>query len=127
MNRRKFIVSAGGFFLFFILGGKNSWANKAETKIEVPENTAKGSEITIRVTVTHSANSFFHHTEWLQVKINEKEIARWDFTGTNKPEAATFTREIKYRVEGDVEIKAQASCNLHGSAGEILAKVSAQA
>jgi desulfoferrodoxin (superoxide reductase-like protein) len=127
MNRRKFVLSAGGFFLFFILGGKNSWANKAETKIEVPENAAKGSEITIRVTAIHTANNFFHYTEWLQVKINEKEIARWDFTGTNKPEAATFTREIKYRVEGDAEIKAQASCNLHGSAGEGVAKVSAQA
>ena len=127
MNRRKFIVSAGGFFLSFILGGKNSWANKAEAKIEVPENAAKGSDITIRVTVTHSANNFFHHTEWLQVKSNEKEIARWDFTGTNKPEAATFTREIKYRVEGNAEIKAQASCNLHGSAGENVAQVSVQA
>jgi desulfoferrodoxin (superoxide reductase-like protein) len=126
MNRRKFVVLAGGFFLFFILGGKNSWANKAEAKIEVPENAAQGSEITLRVTVTHSANNFFHHTEWLQVKINEKEIARWDFTGTNKPEAATFTRDIKFRVEGDVEIKAQASCNIHGSAGEAVAKVTAQ-
>ncbi len=127
MNRRRFIVSGGGFFLFFILGGKNAWANKAEAKIEAPPRAALGSEITIRVTVIHSANNFFHHTEWLQVKSNEKEIARWDFTGTNKPEAATFTREIKYRVDGNVEIKAQASCNLHGSAGENVTKVSVQA
>ena len=126
MNRRQFIVSAGGSLSFFILGGKNAWANKTETKIEAPQSGAQGSEITIRVTAIHSANNFFHYTEWLQVKINEKEIARWDFTGTNKPEAATFTREIKYRLEGDVEIKAQASCNLHGSAGEGVAKVSAQ-
>ena len=126
MNRRKFIGSVGGFFFSFILGGKNAWANKAEAKIEAPESAAKGSEITIRVTATHSANNFFHYTEWLQIKINEKEIARWDFTGTNKPEAATFIREIKYRLEGDAEIKAKASCNLHGSAGEGLQKVSAQ-
>lgn len=78
------------------------------------------------MTATHSSNNFFHYTEWLQIKINEKEIARWDFTGTNKPEAATFTREIKYRVEGDSEIKAKASCNIHGSAGEGVAKVLAK-
>jgi len=127
MNRRKFIVSAGGFVLCFILGGKNTWANKTETKIEAPQSAARGSEITIRVTATHSANNFLHYTEWLQVKINEKEIARWDFTGTNKPEAATFTREVKYRVEGDAEIRAKASCNIHGSAEEGVAMVSAQA
>ena len=126
MNRRKFIVSVGGSFLFFILGGKNAWANKAEAKIEAPESAAQGSEITIRVTATHSANNFFHYTEWLQIKINEKEIARWDFTGSNKPEAATFSREIKHRVEGDSEIKAKASCNIHGSAGEGVVKVLAK-
>jgi len=126
MNRRKFIGSVGGFFLLVILGRKNAWANKTEVKIEAPEGAAKGSEITIRVTATHSANNFFHYTEWLQIQVNEKEIARWDFTGTNKPEAATFIRETKYRMEGDAEIKAKASCNLHGSAGESVAKVSAQ-
>ncbi len=127
MNRRKFIVSAGGFLLGFLLSGKNSWAGKAATKIEVPPSAAKGSEITIRVTTTHSANNFFHFTDWLQVKINEKEIARWDFTPFNKPEAATFIREVKYRVQGDAEIKAKANCNIHGSAGEGVAKVSVRA
>ncbi len=48
------------------------------------------------------------------------------FYGANKPEGATFTREIKYRVEGDSEIKAKASCNIHGSAGEAVAKVLAK-
>jgi hypothetical protein len=55
--------------------------------------------------------------------VNGKEIARWDYTMSNLPEGATFTKEIKYRIDGDIEIKAEASCNLHGSAGPAMAKV----
>jgi desulfoferrodoxin (superoxide reductase-like protein) len=102
-----------------------AWANKSETKIEVPESADKGSEITIKVTVIHSANSVFHYTEWLWVQVNGKEVARWDF-GSKKPEDATFTREIKVKVDGDLEIKAKASCNMHGSANEATAKVTAK-
>jgi desulfoferrodoxin (superoxide reductase-like protein) len=58
--------------------------------------------------------------------VNGKEIARWDYTMGNRPEGATFTKEIKYKVEGDIEIKAEASCNLHGSAGPATVKVSAK-
>ena len=79
----------------------------------------------IKVTVTHSANSVFHYTEWLWVQVNGKEVARWDF-GSKKPEDATFTREIKVKVDGDLEIKAKANCNMHGSANEATAKVTAK-
>jgi len=126
MNRRKFILTLAGAFLIFLFSRKIAWADKAEAKIEAPESAAKGSEITIRVTVIHNANNFFHHIEWLWIKVNEKEIARWDFTGSNKPEGATFTREVKYPVEGNSEIKAKASCNIHGSAGEAVVKVLAK-
>jgi len=126
MNRRKFILSSAGALLIFLFSRKISWANKAEAKIEAPETTPQGSEITIRVTVIHNANNFFHHIEWLWIKVNENEIARWDFTGSNKPEEATFAREIKSKMVGDAEIKAKASCNLHGSAGEAAMKVSAK-
>ncbi len=102
-----------------------AWANKSETKIEAPASADKGSEITIKVTVTHSANSVFHYTEWLWVQVNGKEVARWDF-GSKKPEDPTFTREIKLKVDGDLEIKAKASCNMHGSANEATAKVTAK-
>jgi desulfoferrodoxin (superoxide reductase-like protein) len=103
-----------------------AWANKSETKIEAPETAEKGSEITIKVTVTHSANSFIHHTEWLWVQVNGKEIARWDYSATKLPEGGTFTKEIKYKVDGDLEIKGKASCNMHGSANEALVKVTAK-
>ena len=100
-----------------------AWANKSEAKIEAPETAAKGSEITLKVTVIHSANSALHHTEWLWVQVNGKEIARWNYSGSNLPEGATFTKEIPLKVEGPLEIKAKASCNNHGSAGEVSARV----
>src|SRR4030042_5423212 len=90
-----------------LLYGQDAWANKSTTSIEVPENISKGSEITIRVTVTHTANNFIHYTKWLQIIIDGKEIARWDYTMGNRPEGALFTKESKFKVEGDIEIKAE--------------------
>lgn len=103
-----------------------AWANKSETKIKAPESADKGSEITIKITVTHSANNFFHYTEWLWVQVNGKEIAKWEYSSGHRPEDATFTKEIKFKVDGDVEIKGEASCNMHGSANVATAKVMAK-
>ena len=123
-NRKLMLFSIVVLFIFLVTG--NAWANKAEAKVEAPESATKGSEITIRVTVIHNANIYFHHVEWLWIQVNGNEIARWDYTATNRPEEATFSKEIKYKVEGDVEIKAKASCNMHGSAGEVVIKVLAK-
>jgi len=103
-----------------------AWANQPETKIGAPESADKGSEIVIRVTVIHSANNFFHYTEWLWVQVNGKEIAKWEYSSGNRPEGATFTKEIKFKVEGDLDIKSKASCNIHGSGNEAAAKVTAK-
>ena len=123
MNRRNFIAASAAFVGGVLMTAGPAWANKAETRIEVPESAAKGSEITIKITVTHSANSFLHYTEWAWIQVNGKEITRWDFTSNSRPESETFSRETKLRVEGDFEISAKASCNLHGSANEAIAKV----
>ena len=122
---KRMVVNLSLIFLVVVLllNGQDVWGNKSATSIEVPENISKGSEITFRVTVTHNANSFIHYTKWLQIMINGKEIARWDYTMGNRPEGATFTKEIKYKAEGDIEIKAEASCNIHGSAGPATVKV----
>jgi len=123
MDRRKFLATSAAFVGGVLMTAGPVWANKAETRIEVPESAPKGSEITIRITVTHSANSFLHYTEWAWIQVNGKEIARWDFTSNSRPESETFSREAKLRVEGDFEIRAKASCNLHGSANEPTANV----
>jgi len=123
MKRMTVNLSLMFLVMIVLLYGRDVLANKSATSIEVPENITKGSEITIRVTVTHNANSFIHYTKWLQIMINGKEITRWDYTMGNRPEGATFTKEIKYKAEGDIEIRAEASCNIHGSAGPSTAKV----
>jgi desulfoferrodoxin (superoxide reductase-like protein) len=98
-------------------------ANKSATFIEGPTSVAKGTEVTLRVTVTHSANSPSHYTEWLKVTANKKGIARWNYTKDNRPEAAEFTKEIKIKVMEDTEIVAEASCNIHGSKGPAIHKI----
>jgi desulfoferrodoxin (superoxide reductase-like protein) len=92
-------------------------ANKSEATIEGPTDAAKGSEVTLRITVSHNANTASHYTEWLKVTANKKEVARWDYTKDNRPEGAVFTKEIKIKVTEDTEIVAKASCINHGSKG----------
>ena len=109
-------------------------ANQAAATLEVPASAAKGSEITIRVTVTHNANAIFHHVQWLYVIVNGKEIARWSYSMFNLPKPDgklssipfVFTKEIKYTVNDRSEIKAEASCNIHGSKGPAMAQVSVE-
>jgi desulfoferrodoxin (superoxide reductase-like protein) len=118
--------------LVFFLSPHDVFANQAATTIEAPESAAKGSEITIRVKVTHSANAIFHHVQWVYVMVNGKEIARWSYSMFNLPKPdgkllsipLVFTKEIKYTVNGRCEIKAEASCNIHGSMGPATAQVS---
>ena len=101
-------------------------ANKSATSIEGPSNIAKGTEVTLRITVTHNANSPSHYTEWVKVTANKKEIARWDYTKDNRPEAAEFTKEIKFKVMEDTEVVAEASCNNHGSRGPAIHQIAAK-
>ena len=98
-------------------------ANKSAASIEGPTSVTKGTEVTLRVTVTHSANSPSHYTEWLKVTADKKEIARWDYSKDKRPEAAEFTKEIKVKVTEDTEIIAEASCNNHGSRGPATHKI----
>jgi desulfoferrodoxin (superoxide reductase-like protein) len=100
-----------------------SLANKAATSIEGPTSVAKGTEVTLRVNVTHNANSPSHYTEQLKVTANKKEIARWDYSKGKRPEAAEFTKEIKIIVMEDTEIIAEARCNNHGSRGPATHKI----
>ena len=93
------------------------FADKSSVIINVPETAIKGAEITIKVTATHDANNFLHYTNWLYLMINDKEVARWDYSWRKRPEGKTFTKEITYTVIEPLEIKAEANCNIHGSDG----------
>jgi desulfoferrodoxin (superoxide reductase-like protein) len=103
-----------------------AYADKASVAIEAPGSAANGAEITIKVTVTHSADNMFHHVDWAYLMINGKEVERWEYSWSNRPPAATFTKEIKYKVNGPLEVKAEANCNIHGSKGPAIAQVKMQ-
>jgi desulfoferrodoxin (superoxide reductase-like protein) len=60
------------------------------------------------------------------VRVNGKEVARWDFTPEKLPESARFTREVRVKIEGDTEITAQGSCNKHGSKGQATLRIRAK-
>ena len=106
------------FILFLMLCVPvHSAADKSSVTIEAPEKAEKGSEIIIRVSVKHGGNNFFHYTDWVSASINGKEVKRWEFSAFNRPEAENFSREIRYKVNGPLEITAEANCSLHGSAG----------
>jgi desulfoferrodoxin (superoxide reductase-like protein) len=98
-------------------------ANKAAASIEGPTSAEKGAEVTLRITVTHSANSPSHYTEWLKVSAGKNEIARWEYTKDKRPEAEQFTKEIKVKVTENTEVVAEASCNNHGSKGQAKHKI----
>ena len=104
-------------FLAVFFAAQTSFANKASVTISAPEMAAKGSEVLIKLTITHSANSFFHYTNWVSLKANGKEVSRWEFTSGNRPEDAVFSREFKIQVNEPMEVIAEANCNIHGSAG----------
>ena len=107
-----------------LIGAAPVFANKTAVAISAPASAAPGTEITIKVTATHNANNFLHYTDWLYVMVNGKEIARWDFTRGKRPEGSVFTREIRYTVNENAEIKAEGHCNMHGSKGPSTAQVS---
>ena len=98
-------------------------ADSSSVRLEVPAETKPGSDITVRVFVTHEGNNFFHYTDWLFVAVGEKEIRRWEFAADRRPEDENFTREITYTVYGPTTFRAQANCNIHGSAGPAEATV----
>jgi desulfoferrodoxin (superoxide reductase-like protein) len=112
------VVSLAVFiWAMFLLLPAPGFADKSSVTIEVSEKAEKESKITIQVNVRHSANNLFHYTNWVSVSVNGKEVKRWEFSSLNRPEEENFSREIQYRVNGPLEIVAEANCNMHGSAG----------
>ncbi len=100
-----------------------AFANQSSVTIEAPKHAEPGSQITIKVHVSHSGNNFFHYTNWVTVSADGQEIKRWEFSSGKRPEDADFTREVTYTVSGPVEITAEANCNMHGSAGKAAVQV----
>ena len=100
--------------LLFLSAGQ-ALANKSAIRLEAPVNGGQGEKIAITIFVKHSANNFFHHTKMVTLTINGQEAARWEFSGTNLPEAAEFRRTVDYVLTGPITLEAAAFCNMHGS------------
>lgn len=107
----------GFIFMVVLLAAQTSYADKSAVTISAPETAVKGSEVVVKLTITHNGNNFFHYTNWVFLKVNGKEFSRWDFTWDHRSDEATFVREVKVPVDGPIELIAEANCNLHGSKG----------
>lgn len=103
-----------------------SHADKSTVTIEAPEQAASGSEVTVKIHVTHSGNSYFHYTNWVKVLVNGQQAASWEYSAGNRPEGEKFTKEINVKVAGPTEIVAEANCNLHGSQGPATKMIAVQ-
>jgi desulfoferrodoxin (superoxide reductase-like protein) len=114
---KRFILVVSCFLFLFCLSSGQVFANKSAVALEGPASAEKGSEVVIKITVTHSANSFIHYTKWLKVQANGRQIEQWDYSAGNRPDDAVFTKEVRIRVTENTEVVAEASCNIHGSAG----------
>ena len=95
---KRFVLVVSCFLFLFCLSSGPVFANKSAVTLEGPASAEKGSEVTVKITVTHSANSFMHYTKWLKVQANGKPLEQWDYTASNRPEGETFTKEIKIKV-----------------------------
>ncbi len=105
--------------LFFIIFTSTvSFANKTSVKIVAPEKAEAGTEVIIKIEVTHIGNSKAHYSDWVVVKVNGEEFKKWEYTKNNLPKSQNFTLKFKIKVETDLEIIAEGNCNKHGSKEE---------
>lgn len=100
-------------FILAIVFSVNLYANQSNVEIIAPETAVKGSEIIIKINISHSANNFMHHTNWAYIKINGKEVGRWEYPFDSND----FSKEVKVKVTGQLDIEAMSNCNIHGSTG----------
>ncbi len=114
------LKKAGKLFLpmlLLLIFSSVALADKASVVIVAPDSVKKGAEVIIKIKVTHSGNNFVHYVDWAQISVNGKEIARWDYSWTNRPDSENFEREVKYVATAPFEVSAEADCNMHGSTG----------
>lgn len=122
LHRRQFGAVLLGAGLSFALPNC-AFAGKAGASIQGPRSGKKGEEITLKITFTHNSNSPSHFVEWARVSVNEKEVARWDFSPSRLPEGPDFVREVKIPLQSNLRVTAQAHCNKHGSKGAAVLEV----
>ncbi len=117
MKRKHAITWILSLFVF-LLFSVSTFANKTSVKVIAPEKAEKGTEITIKIEITHMGNTKGHYTDWVLVKVNGEEYKKWEYSKENLPETQNFTLEFKIKAESNLEIVVEGNCNKHGSKGE---------
>ena len=115
--KRKHVITWVLSLFVFLLFSVNTFANKTSVKIIAPEKAQKGSEVTIKIEVSHFGNTKAHYTDWVYVKVNGEEYKRWEYSKDNLPKNQNFTLEFTIKVGENLEIIAEGNCNKHGSKG----------
>jgi desulfoferrodoxin (superoxide reductase-like protein) len=116
-------VFSMGMVAAFMLIAVPLMADKASVSIDVPDTVEKGQVVTIIIKVQHDGNNIMHHTNWVYLKVNGEQIARWEYTWTSLPEKEVFEKKVTYAVNDSFIIEARANCNLHGSTGLVTKEV----
>ncbi|MFO7370840.1 MAG: desulfoferrodoxin family protein [Bacteroidales bacterium] len=111
---KRFAISVLALFCFSLVG---VLANKTTVEVKAPAEVKAGTEITITITVTHKGNSKAHHTDWVYLKINGKEVQRWNYAKDSLPLTENFSIEYTYIANETLNIEAQGNCSIHGSTG----------
>jgi hypothetical protein len=109
-------------FGFLLLSSPDTFANEPVVTIQIlTEEILPGEEIQIQLTITHNANSFIHHVEWVNLVVDEMQSYHWAYSAFDLPPAETFKKVVKYRVPSieKIRIVAEANCLRHGSSGRI--------
>ncbi len=106
-----------GVFLFCMAISSPVWANKSKVEIDAPVTAKKGSEVTVKIHVKHDSNSFLHYTNGVYLKVNGKQMKRWEYSNFSRPEGSDFTVSHTIKVQKELELEVRAHCNSHGSAG----------
>ena len=109
--------------LLLLVSATAAFADKPTVTITAPESVKAGTEVTIKIKVTHSGNSFMHHVDWAEISVDGKEVKRWDFSMSKKPEAAVFEREFTQVVTVPIEVSTRADCNIHGNNGAVKTQI----
>jgi len=116
--KTKFIVRSILTLVIFFAFTLSGYANKTGVKIVAPEKVKKGTEVTVKIEVSHFGNSKGHYTDWVVVKVNGEEFKRWEYKPDSLPEDQNFILEFTITADKNLEIIAEGNCNKHGSKGD---------
>ncbi len=115
LNMRVILLCLCAALISGMVFAASAAANESAVEIEAPAEAAMGEEIVIVLNVSHEGNNFIHHTEWVELRINGETVKKWEYSMFGKPPEENFSVSFTYQAEKELEIEAEASCNLHGS------------